>query len=68
VAAVLAECIRSYEVGKRRILAGTVATAVGATSRPVASVRLQLDLGDEGDTLDVPVHDFGTFWKTKRAP
>jgi hypothetical protein len=66
VTVTLAQCLRSYEVGTRKILAGTVATVVGATSLPVASVRLQVD--EEGNTLDVPLCDFGTFWKTKMGP
>jgi hypothetical protein len=61
VASVVAVCTRSYDAGKRRILAGTKTTVVGATSHPVPSVRLEVD--DE-DRLDVSVVDLAQFWKT----
>jgi hypothetical protein len=61
VAAILAECTRSYDAGKRRVLAGTKAIVVGATSRPVPSVRLEIA---DDDWLDVPVGDLAKFWKT----
>jgi hypothetical protein len=62
---VLAECTRSYEAGTRKLVAGTVATVVATTTHPVASLTLQV--GEE-DAFDVPVRDFGRFWKTKIGP